>query len=64
MGIAMAWVFIIAVWSVTIVFIGCKNAATGRNGASKPRRVSAGGSFAVNGTPFAFCEAGVLFELP
>ncbi len=26
-------------------------------------KLAAGGSFAVNGTPFAFCEAGVLFEL-
>ncbi len=26
--------------------------------------LAAGGSFAVNGMPFAFCDAGVLFELP
>ena len=26
--------------------------------------MAAGGSFPVNGSPFAFCDAGVLFELP
>ena len=29
-----------------------------------PWKVLAGGSFAVNGMPFAFCDAGVLPELP
>jgi hypothetical protein len=29
-----------------------------------PWKVLAGGSFAVNGMPFAFCDAGVLSELP
>jgi hypothetical protein len=35
---------------------------TGNVGAAL--KVLAGGSFPVNGTPFAFCAAGVLLELP
>jgi hypothetical protein len=33
MGVAMSRIFVVAIWPVTIVFIGCQNAATRRRAA-------------------------------